>query len=292
MKHYKPLFLCSIIWLIVLFQPLSLFAAENIGLSLSWQTGPIIVNLGDQGTLRLPKGYRFLYSADTQRLLKEMGNFPSGEELGLVAPDKGDEHWFVVIKYMDEGYIRDDDAQNWDPDAMLTAIREKTVEDNKKRGKLGMPQLEIIGWEEKPHYDKANNKVVWAISAKEADGVGVNYNTLALGRYGFMGMNMVGPLVNLPQLRLHTQTLLTNLNFIEGKRYADFNVSTDKVAAVGLSALIAGAAAKTGLLAKLGALILPVILAGKKFIIVIIAGIGVLLIKLWKRFRRSPTQSN
>ena len=51
--------------------------------------------------------------------------------------------------------------------------------------------------------------------------------------------------------------LLSAVNFKEGKRYADFNSSTDKVAAYGLAALVAGVAAKKpGLLALAGAFIL------------------------------------
>jgi hypothetical protein len=38
--------------------------------------------------------------------------------------------------------------------------------------------------------------------------------------------------------------MLSALNFDEGKRYADFNASTDRVAEYGLAALVAGAAAK------------------------------------------------
>ena len=44
--------------------------------------------------------------------------------------------------------------------------------------------------------------------------------------------------------------LLASLDFAAGKRYADFNSSTDKVAEYGLAALVAGVAAKKlGLLA-------------------------------------------
>jgi uncharacterized membrane-anchored protein len=49
------------------------------------------------------------------------------------------------------------------------------------------------------------------------------------------------------------QTMLAALDFDDGKRYADFNASTDKVAEYGLAALVVGVAAKKlGLLATLG----------------------------------------
>ena len=63
--------------------------------------------------------------------------------------------------------------------------------------------------------------------------MGVNYNTLALGRQGYLSMNMVGSLEQLPMLKPHVSQLLANVEFVEGKRYTDFNSTTDKVAAVG-----------------------------------------------------------
>jgi uncharacterized membrane-anchored protein len=257
--------------------------AQDAPMQLSWTVGPSEVKLSDQATLRLPEGYRFLGSQDTQNVLKRMGNFPSGSELGLISSTHTDEKWFVVVQHIDAGYVKDDDAANWNPDELFASIKEGTESDNKHREAQGFPPLILIGWEEKPHYDAQSHKVVWAISSKEKDSKGVNYNTLTLGRFGYMSMNMVGKLLDLPQLKPHVQTLLANLNFVEGKRYADFNSATDKVAAVGLTALIAGAAFKTGLLAKLWAFLVPLIIAGKKLIIFLVIAIGALLRKWFKK---------
>ena len=235
--------------------------------ALPWLVGPAEAKLGDQALLKLPQGYRFLGGPETQQLLKQMGNFPSGSELGLVTAMGEGEQWFMVVRYIDAGYVKDDEAANWDADALMTSIKEGTEEDNKTRQAQGIPPLIIRGWEEKPHYDKTANKVVWAISAQERESaVGVNYNTLALGRQGYLSMNMVGALEQLPMLKPHVGLLLSNVEFIEGKRYADFDSTTDKVAAVGLSALIAGAAIKSGLLAKLWGFIIPLVIAGKKLV--------------------------
>jgi uncharacterized membrane-anchored protein len=69
-------------------------------------------------------------------------------------------------------------------------------------------------------------------------------------------------------------------DFSEGNRYADFKADTDKVAAYGLAALVAGGmAAKTGLFAKL----LALLVAMKKFVIIALAAIGGLFAKLFKR---------
>ncbi|HNP83258.1 MAG TPA: DUF2167 domain-containing protein [Nitrospira sp.] len=257
---------------------------------LPWLVGPAEAKLGDQALLKLPQGYRFLGGPETQQLLKQMGNFPSGSELGLVTATGEGEQWFMVVRYIDAGYVKDDEAANWDADALMTSIKEGTDEDNKTRQAQGFPPLVIRGWEEKPHYDKAASKVVWAISAQERETVGVNYNTLALGRQGYLSMNMVGSLEQLPVLKPHVGLLLSNMEFIEGKRYTDFDSTTDKVAAVGLSALIAGAAIKSGLLAKLWAFIIPLVIAGKKLLMLLVIALGGLAAKYFNK-KPKPEQA-
>ncbi|MCS6326604.1 MAG: DUF2167 domain-containing protein [Nitrospira sp.] len=258
--------------------------------ALPWIMGPTDAELGDQALLKLPKGYQFLGAQETQQLLKQMGNFPSGSELGLITATGEGEEWFMVVRYIDAGYVKDDEAANWDADALMAAIKEGTDEDNRRRQAQGFPPLVIRDWEEKPHYDKAANKVVWAISAQERDSVGVNYNTLALGRQGYLSMNMVGSLEQLAVLKPHVGLLLANVEFVEGKRYTDFNSTTDKVAAVGLSALIAGAAIKSGLLAKLWAVVVPLILAGKKLLMLLVIALGGLAAKYLNR-KPKPEQA-
>jgi uncharacterized membrane-anchored protein len=162
-------------WIVLSFS--HAFADESAP-ALPWQIGPTEAKLGDQARLNVPQGYRFLGALETQRLLKQMGNFPSGSELGLITSAAGAEQWFMVVRYIDAGYVKDDEAANWDADALMASIKEGTEEDNKTRQSQGFPPLIIRGWEEKPRYDKQANKVVWAISAQERESVGVNYNTL------------------------------------------------------------------------------------------------------------------
>lgn len=257
----------------------------------AWETAPQEITLGAQATLSLPIGYQFLKEQEAIRLLRAMGNVPSGNELAIVASTEEDSAWFVVVRFVDAGYVKDDDADNWKADEMLAAIREGTDEDNRTRQQAGVPPLTIRGWEEPPRYDKTGNKVVWAISAQSEQDVVVNYNTLALGREGYMSMNMVGDLAHLAALKPHTDLLLSHLNFVNGKKYADFNNATDKVAAVGLSALIAGAALKSGLLAKMWGLLIPFFIALKKVLVFLVIGIAAWVIKLLKkRGNAQPSQ--
>ena len=70
-------------------------------------------------------------------------------------------------------------------------------------------------------------------------------------------------------------SLMNGFSFREGHRYSDF-VAGDKVASSGLTALIAGGvgavAVKTGLLAKMWKVLLPLILALKKVIMFVLIG--------------------
>jgi uncharacterized membrane-anchored protein len=216
------------------------------------KTGPVDVPLASQGTLKLPANYMFIPQPNATQVLNAMGNPGSDKRLqGLVFPVDKDS-WFMTVRFESAGYVKDDDAKDWNADDLLKSYREGTEAANKERKTMGVPELEILGWAEKPSYDTATHRLVWAMSSKErgagADaagvGSGVNYNTYALGREGYFSLNLVTDLADLQKHKTHATAMLSALNFDEGKRYADFNASTDRVAEYGLAALVAGAAAK------------------------------------------------
>jgi len=213
------------------------------------KTGPVDVPLASQGTLKLPANYMFIPQPNATQVLNAMGNPGSDKRLqGLVFPVDKDS-WFMTVRFESSGYVKDDDAKDWNADDLLKSYREGTEAANKERKTMGVPELEILGWAEKPAYDTATHRLVWAMSSKErgadaANGQGVNYNTYALGREGYFSLNLVTELSDLPKHKTHATAMLTALNFDDGKRYADFNASTDRVAEYGLAALVAGAAAK------------------------------------------------
>jgi hypothetical protein len=72
--------------------------AEPTAPSYAWQEGPAEVTLGEQALLTLPAGYAYLSQKETQRALKDMGNFPSGAELALVTGNRDRTQWFVVLR--------------------------------------------------------------------------------------------------------------------------------------------------------------------------------------------------
>src|SRR5262249_35146983 len=147
------------------------------------------------------------------------------------------------------GYIKDDDSKSIDADAILKSIKEGTAQDNEQRRQQGIPELEIVDWIEKPNYETGTHHLIWSLEAKEpnapadADNT-VNYNTYALGRGGYISLNLVTAMSTVEKDKAVVRELLSNLTFNDGKRYEDFNASTDKVAEYGLLALIGGLAVK------------------------------------------------
>jgi uncharacterized membrane-anchored protein len=253
--------------------------------------GPADVELSGQAALHLPAGHLFVPQPQAMQLLNAMGNPGNDPRLqGVIFPE-GDGGWFMTVRYEASGYVKDDDAREWNADDLLKSYREGTEASNAERVKLGAPAMEIIGWAEKPAYDSATHRLVWAMATRAKGAAadspqGVNFNTYALGREGYFSLNLVTRLDLLPQYKGVAQTMLAALDYKEGKRYADFDAKTDHVAEYGLAALVVGVAAK-----KLGFLALMVAFFAK-FAKVFVLGLAVLgagFVKLFGKRKPKPT---
>ena len=223
----------------------------------TYQAGPAAIALRNQAHLQLPAGYLWIPQPAAGQLMQAMGNRTDDSLVGTIYP-AGEGEWFVVVQFVQEGYIKDDDAKDWNADELLSSLREGTEAANEERAKRGIEAIEVVGWAQTPQYDTATHRLVWSALTRgkgDTSGTqGVNYNTYALGREGYISLNLVTAANALEKYKPEAMALLGALQYDEGKRYADFNSSTDKVAAYGLTALVAGAAAKKlGLLAVIAA---------------------------------------
>jgi uncharacterized membrane-anchored protein len=247
--------------------------------------GPQDLTLIDQATLHLPEGKVFIPQPQAGRMLRAMGNPGEHSELqGLIFP-RGEGGWFATLRFEKSGYIKDDDAKDWNADELLKSYREGTEANNAERRKMGVPEMEIVGWAEKPAYEADKHRLVWAMSSRDKNAPasaeqGVNYNTYALGREGYISLNLVTDLQDLSLHKGEAKNLLAALDFQDGKRYADFNSSTDHVAEYGLAALVLGVGAK-----KLGLLAVAFAFMAKfaKLIFLAVAGFGAVFAKFFKR---------
>jgi uncharacterized membrane-anchored protein len=253
--------------------------------------GPAKVTLIDQATLSIPADELFIPKVEATRFLRALGNTVSGDSLqGLVIGLRQQDQWIVVVRYIKEGYIKDDEAKDWKADELLANLKEGTEESNKDRVTRGFPEMEILGWVEKPTYDATTHRLVWSLLSKNKGGPdsaikGINYNTYALGRDGYFSLNLLTDSSHVGSDKAVAHTLLAALAYNSGKAYEDFNAATDHIAAYGIAALVGGIAAKKlGLLALIGALVL-------KFAKLIAIGAAALVAGAWKLFggRRTST---
>ena len=248
-----------------------------------YRSGDIVLP-NNVATLHLAERYRYLDPSETNKLLMAWGNESDPSTQGaIVALDVDpmtDAGWAVILTYEKEGHIDDSDAAKMDYDDMLKDMKEGTEDNNAARKEAGFGAVHLIGWAERPHYDAAMKKLYWAkeLQFEGASARTLNYDVRVLGREGVLSMNAVSIMPQIEQIRADMKPLIEVAEFNPGYRYAEFNSKTDRLAEYGLGALIAGGvAAKLGLFAKLGALLL----AFKKVLIVALIAIGGFLKRLF-----------
>ncbi|MEO8160579.1 MAG: DUF2167 domain-containing protein [Arenimonas sp.] len=252
--------------------------------SLNYRSGD--VKLADAGvTMHVRSGFRFLDHDDARKVLEQYWrNPPDDSVLGLLIPEDAgldSEHaWAVVVTYVDEGHVSDEDATKVDYTQVMKDMKEASAEENAERRKQNYPEVQIVGWAQAPSYDGAGKRIYWA---RELDFKGepvhtLNYDIRVLGRDGYLSMNAIASMPDLALVRDGMQRVLPMAEFDSGHRYADYQPGHDKLAAYGLAALVGGGiAAKAGLFAKLGIFLL----AFKKVIVVGVVAVGAAVKKLF-----------
>jgi len=218
-----------------------------------WEVGPFDAGLGGVATIQIPPGFRFADSSGA-RIFMELTENPPGGEIGIIMPPVvGQQLWFLLFNYDSTGYVSDTEQDTLDADAILESLREGARLANEERLSRGWSTVELIGWNQQPYYDQATNNLTWSTVGRSYDSDTINHSVRLLGREGVMRVALVlDPSEQLSTLPAFTN-LLTGYTFNSGKKYFDF-VEGDKVAAYGLTALIAGgvgtALVQTGFLAK------------------------------------------
>ena len=251
----------------------------------TFQQGDIVLGEG-LATLHVPDGYRYLDPEQSERLLVEgWGNPPGNETLGMLfRSDVGllsADGWGVVITYIDDGHVKDDDASEIDYAKLLREMQASTREESKARVAEGYESIRLVGWAARPHYDSVAKKLYWAkeLQFGATEGNVLNYDIRVLGRGGVLSLNAVASMDVFPSVEQGMAEVPTFIEFNEGHRYADY-VAGDKVAAYGIGALVAGKlAAKAGLFKVL----LAGLLAFKKGLVVLVIAAGGLLKKFLGR---------
>ena len=243
--------------------------------------------------LNVPAAFRFLDTDDARKIIVDTWhNPPQAAEgvLGMLVPSDfesrtGHDTFGIVITYQGSGYVKDDDAGKINYDDLLKQMQKSAQDGNAERQKEGYPPVELVGWAAPPRYDAAAKKMYWAKEIRFGDQEQgrdhdtLNYDIRILGRRGVLVLRAIAGMDQLDEIRNATPEILGMVNYNQGHRYADFNPKTDKVAAYGLAALVVGGiAVKAGLFK----LLIPVLLAAKKFLIIGVVAVAGFFKRLFK----------
>jgi len=239
----------------------------------TWQKGPSVGDLGTHAQVKVPEGYVFAGARDTRTIMEANHNPITGKEMGFVAP--AGEDWYAVFEFDDVGYVKDDEKDSLDQNALLDSIKQGTEAGNKERLRRGWPTMTIIGWETPPRYNDITHNLEWAIRAQSEGLPVINHNTRVLGRGGVMEVTLVADPAVLAETMPKFKAMLEGFQFKQGQRYAEFRAG-DKTAAYGLTGLIVGGGAAVALKTGVFKWLWKVLAAGA-------AGIAALVKKLFSR---------
>ncbi len=245
--------------------------------------GPAMGKLGEIGQVQVPEGYYFIQQKDLKEFMDKTHNFYSDRDLGvLIRKDKGD-GYMALFSFDDVGYVKDADKEKLDADKMWAAMVKNNEDANKERTDKGWDTMELVDWQLKPQYNPETHRLEWGEILKDKSGQFINYHTKFLGRKGVMVVTLV-PNANMDAVMARFNEDVKSFDFTAGNKYAEWTTG-DKVAEIGLAALVLGGggalAAKTGLLGKLGGMILVLLAKAKALIVALVAGIGAFFKKLF-----------
>lgn len=224
--------------------------AQQPRVKIDWQNGPAVGNLGSIAEVKIPEGYRFTGKQGTQTVLQLTHNIPNGKEVGLVIPLSEDPKWFMTFEFDERGYVKDDDKDKLDADALLKGIQNSTEAANTERQKHGWRPFHVTGWEHAPFYDPLTHNLTWAIQGRgdnTQETSSINHSIRLLGRRGTMDVDLVVAPGDYASAEAQMQTIIGGFSYLQGNRYSDFTKG-DKIAEYGLAGLIG--VASIGLLAK------------------------------------------
>lgn len=266
-------------------------SAETFMGSMKFQQGRVELP-GGIATMDVPDAFQYIGPADGKRFLEQgWGNPDGSHQIGMLLPvgvdPFGEAAWAVVIRYQEDGYVSDKDAADIDFEEMLETMQATTADKNQEREAQGYPPVTLIGWAATPHYDSEAKKLYWAKELRfgQDQHHTLNYNVRILGRKGVLVMNAISGITQLSMIQERMEHVISFATFSPGYRYSDYDPGVDKVAAYGVAALIGGkAAAKAGLIAKLGGLLV----AFKKYIVIGFFALVGVMTKIFKGRRSQP----
>ncbi len=133
-----------------------------------WEPGPILGDLGQEAQVAVPDNCLFTGGDGTRQFMELTENPTSGAERGTVlcrildAAGETKSTWFAVFEFDDSGYVKDDEKESLDADAILASLKEGNEHGNRERKKRGWDAIYLDGWQRAPHYDEKTSNLTWA----------------------------------------------------------------------------------------------------------------------------------
>jgi uncharacterized membrane-anchored protein len=247
-------------------------SGEDAFSKIPWQPGPVLGDLGEEAQVAVPDDCTFTGADGTRQFMELNENPVSDRERGTVlcrivgANGETESTWFAVFEFDGSGYVKDDEKESLDGDAILASLKEGNEHGNRERKKRGWEAIYVDGWQHAPHYDEQTRNLTWATRLHGEDNAQVlNHSVRLLGRGGVMSVDLVVSPEYYEQALPVFNAVVGDFKYKTGHTYAEWR-DGDKIAAYGLTALVAGGAgavlAKTGLLQKFGKAILLGLAAG------------------------------
>ncbi len=261
---------------------------EALAKSLHPQTGDVSLDAA-KATLHLGKDYYFLDADESRKVIVDAWGNPSEQAegvLGMVFPAGKSfldpNSWGAIISYEQGGHVADDDAASADFDALMEQMKEGEAERNEARKKEGYAPIHLVGWADRPAYNRASHSVVWARELQFGDSSehSLNYDVRLLGRVGVLSLNMVSGMSHLPEIKAAAAKFAAAATFDKNFAYSDYVDGVDEAAGYGIGGLVA---AGVGIAAvkKLGLLALALAF-GKKFMVLLLVGAAA----VWQGIKR------
>ncbi|TAF34939.1 MAG: DUF2167 domain-containing protein [Cytophagales bacterium] len=231
---------------------------DSLNRNFKFRVGKISI-LGGIIELNVPPHYKYLDATQSQELHTRIWNnqgtrSPGAGILFKANFDPVDPNvWATEISYEKVGHVEDTDASDLEKSDLLRQIRDDIHELNEQRAKNGLPEIELVGWAEKPRYDPSTHTLYWAQELKFSsdDSNVLNYNMRVLGRNGVLNLNIVGNMADFEEIKHEAELIRRSFKFQPGHRYEDFDSNIDEIAVMSVAGLVAGK-----LIAKFGVWIL------------------------------------
>src|SRR5579872_5952246 len=76
--------------------------------------GPQTIDVGHDIEIALPADYLFLDKQQATKLMERNGNLHNEDLLGVIGQSNAS--WLVTVRYLEDGYVKDDEAAKLDAD--------------------------------------------------------------------------------------------------------------------------------------------------------------------------------